>query len=68
VFLDQIQHRGDWQNLVARFHASDFHSLRAYANYEYISQTPVLLALGAIAGAVSGALGGVVCGVIRRPG
>ena len=65
VFLEQIRHRSDWQNLVARFQASDFRSFRAYANYEYVSQTPQLLALGAIVGAVSGALGGAVSGLIR---
>jgi hypothetical protein len=65
VFLDEIRYRGDWQNLVTRFQASDFRSLRAYANYEYTTQTPLLLAVGAIAGALSGALGGAVNGVIR---
>jgi hypothetical protein len=34
--------------------------LRTYANYEYLSQTPMLLALGAMAGAVTGTLGGTV--------
>jgi hypothetical protein len=67
VFLEQIRYRGDWQNLIARFHASHFRSLRAYANYEYATQTPLLLTLGAIAGAVSGALGGAVSSVIRSP-
>jgi hypothetical protein len=65
VFLKQIRYRDDWQGLLARFHASDFRSLRAYANYDYIRGTPLLLALGAIAGAVSGALGGALSAVTR---
>ena len=65
LFLEQIRYRNDWQNLVARFDASEFRSLRAYANYMYVSQTPLLLALGAIAGAVSGALGGAAGRLIR---
>ena len=68
LFLDQIRGRDDWQNLVARFHASGFTSLRAYANYTYISGTPIALALGAAAGAVSGALGGAMSGLLRRSG
>jgi hypothetical protein len=67
VFLEQIRYRGDWQNLMVRFHASHFRSLRAYANYEYATQTPMLLTLGGIAGAVSGALGGAISRVTRSP-
>ena len=66
LFLEHIRYRDDWQNLVARFQASDFTSLRAYANYTYISGTPNALALGALAGAVSGALGGAVSGLLRK--
>ena len=40
VFLDVIRQRNDWQNLVARFGQSGFHSLLAYANYEYARMTP----------------------------
>jgi hypothetical protein len=65
LFLEHIRYRDDWQNLVARFQASDFTSLRAYANYNYISGTPIAIALGAIAGAVSGAAGGAASAVLR---
>ena len=65
VFLDQIQYREDWTNLVARFRASGFQSLRAYANYEYLTGTWLLLLIGAGAGSVCG----VISGAIRcRPG
>ena len=66
LFLEHIRYRDDWQNLVARFQASGFTSLRAYANYTYISGTPIALALGAMAGAVSGALGGAVYRITRE--
>ena len=67
VFLEQIRHRDDWVNLVSRFRASDFHSLRAYANYEYFSGTPILLALGAVAGGLCGMVGGLINGIVRAP-
>jgi hypothetical protein len=60
VFIEQIRDRDDWQNLVARFHASNFHDLRAYATYEYVKMTPMLLAFGAIAGGISGAVSGAI--------
>jgi hypothetical protein len=60
LFLDLIRHRTDWQNLVARFNASGYGSLRTYANYEYVRMTPLIIAVGAVAGAVSGVLGGAL--------
>lgn len=65
LFLDAIRHREDWQNLVARYNQSGFQSLRVYANYEYVTMTPLLIALGTIAGSISGALGGLV-NMVRR--
>ena len=61
VFLDTIQHRDDWRNLLSRYDQSGVHSLRMYANYEYaVMMTPILLAVGAIAGSISGAMGAVI--------
>jgi hypothetical protein len=65
LFLDVIRQRNDWQNLVARFNASGFESLRTYANYEYVRGTPVVVVFGAIAGSISGAIGGTVNIVAR---
>jgi hypothetical protein len=48
--------------LVARFDASGFTSFRAYANYEYTSGVPLMLA----AGVVLGAIGGSVAGLLNR--
>ena len=65
LFLDVIQYRDDWQNLVARYHDSGFKNLRVYANYEYFKVTPLLASIGAVAGLVSGAVGAGVNGAIR---
>jgi len=65
LFLDQIRHRDDWTNLMARFEASGVQSLRVYANWEYVRGTPLVLALGAAAGGVCGAAAGVMNGISR---
>jgi uncharacterized membrane protein YhaH (DUF805 family) len=59
-FLDQIRYRDDWVNLVARFDASNAPNLRAYANWEYLRGTPMVLAIGVVAGGLCGALAGVI--------
>lgn len=66
LFLDVIRERGDWQNLVARFGQSGFHSLRAYANCEYVRQTPIIVGIGAVAGAIAGAIGGTAALAAQR--
>jgi hypothetical protein len=60
VFLDQIRYRDDWVNLVARFDASNAPNLRVYANWEYVRGTPMVLAIGVLAGGLCGALAGVI--------
>jgi hypothetical protein len=65
LFLDPISHREDWQNLVARDNQSGFSSFRVYANYEYATMTPMVIALGAIAGSISGMAGGLA-NTVRR--
>ena len=67
VFLEQIRDRGDWVNLLSRFQASGYESLRVYANYEYLRQSPLLLALGAIVGGLCGSVGGSIIGIGRKP-
>jgi len=65
VFLDEIQHRDDWVNLVARFEASGLQSLRSYANWEYVRGIPFGLALGALVGGLCGTVAGVINGISR---
>lgn len=67
LFLDEIRHRDDWANLMARFEASGVQSLRVYANWEYVRGTPIVLALGAVAGGVCGSVAGVVNRISRAP-
>ena len=65
VFLDEIQHRDDWVNLVARYEASGLQSLRSYANWEYVRGIPFGLALGALVGGLCGTVAGVINGISR---
>ena len=58
VFLDILTQRSDWQNLLVRFQASGFKSLRAYANYEYITGSPFKILVATMIGAVMGLVGG----------
>jgi hypothetical protein len=60
VFLDSIQHRDDWRNLMVRFHESEARSLRGFVNREYVTGTFIVTLLGAVAGGVSGLIGGAV--------
>jgi hypothetical protein len=67
LFLDEIRYRDDWVNLMTRFEASGFQSLRAYANWEYVRGTPMVLGLGALAGGVCGAVAGMINGMSSTP-
>src|SRR5712675_2251595 len=60
LFLDQIRDRADWVGLVARFDVSGFTSFRAYANYEYASGVPLMLAIGVALGAIGGSVAGLL--------
>ncbi|HEX7794485.1 MAG TPA: hypothetical protein VF456_09055 [Vicinamibacterales bacterium] len=68
VFLDQIRYRDDWVNLIARFDASNASSLRAYANWEYVRGTPIVLAIGVVTGGFCGAIAGVINRGVRSRG
>jgi hypothetical protein len=65
LFLGVIQSREDWQGLLARFSESGFHSLRVFANYEYVLVAPVVIAIGALVGWMAGLAGGLAH--IARP-
>ena len=67
VFLDAIQYRDDWRNLMLRYHESGYTSLRAYVNREFALGRTVLggLAGGGALGAVMGALGGAASAIRR---
>jgi hypothetical protein len=64
VFLETIQHREDWRNLMARFRESDYQSLRAFVNRDYLTSTLAAGLVGAAAGAVAGAVSGTVSALV----
>jgi hypothetical protein len=63
VFLDVISHRPDWRNLVSNYQSSGFESLRAYANYVYLTGSPFKIFAASMIGATCGLIGGVVASV-----
>lgn len=65
LLLDVISQRDDWRNLLVRYQASGFASLRTYANYEYIIGAPFKILVASTIGAMMGLMGGVVGRVSR---
>jgi hypothetical protein len=63
--LPLMTQRPDWQNLMARFNASGFESLRTYVNYEYLKGAPFKILVASTIGAVFGLLGG--CTTLATP-
>jgi hypothetical protein len=59
LFLDAMSQRSDWQNLMEGFRASGFRSLRAYANYRYVTGAPFKIFVATMIGAVTGLVGGL---------
>lgn len=66
LFLDTLSQRSDWQNLMERFQASGFESLRAYANYNYLTGAPFKILVASIIGAGTGLVGGFFGSLGRR--
>jgi hypothetical protein len=66
LFLDALSHRSDWQNLMARFQASGYESLRSYVNYVGLTGAPVKILVASMIGAVVGLVGGFVGSLGRR--
>jgi hypothetical protein len=66
LFLDAMSQRPDWQNLMVRFQASGFESLRAYANYEYVTGAPFKILIASTIGAGTGSVGGFFGSLGRR--
>jgi hypothetical protein len=60
VFLNELTGRADWQNMMMRFRASDFESLRAFVNLDYLKGAPLKLAVACAIGLVMGGIGGVL--------
>jgi hypothetical protein len=66
LFLDVMTGRSDWQNLMVRFPASGFNSLRGYINYEYVTGAPFKILVASMIGVVTATVGGLLGFVGRR--
>jgi len=60
LFLDDLTGRADWQNLMARFEASGYKSLRTFVNVENLKGAPLKFGAASMIGAVMGLFGGAV--------
>jgi hypothetical protein len=58
LFLNELTGRADWQNMVLRFRASDFDSLRLFVNLDYVKGAPLKIGVASAIGALMGAIGG----------
>ena len=65
-FLNEMTGRADWQNLMQRYRASNFESLRAFVNREYILGSPLKIGVASMIGAAMGAIGGSFGLTFRR--
>jgi ABC-type multidrug transport system fused ATPase/permease subunit len=60
LFLAELTARADWQNMMQRFQASGFDSLRLFVNLDYLRGAPFKIGVASIIGAVLGLAGGTV--------
>jgi hypothetical protein len=66
LFLNELTGRADWQNLMMRFRASDFDSLRLFVNLDYARGTPLKLGVSCAIGVVLGVVGGFLGHLTHR--
>ena len=60
LFLAELTGRTDWQNMMQRFRASEFDSLRVFVNMEYLKGAPFKIGVASVIGAVVGLVGGTI--------
>jgi hypothetical protein len=60
LFLPELTGRADWQNMMLRFRASEFDSLRLFVNVDYLKGAPFKIGVASVIGAVMGLVGGIV--------
>jgi hypothetical protein len=58
LFLDELTARADWQDLMRRFRASEFESLRVFVNLDYLKSAPLKIGVASAIGAFMGVIGG----------
>jgi hypothetical protein len=60
LFLAELTGRADWQNMMQRFRASEFDSLRWFINVDYLKGAPFKIGVASVVGAVMGLVGGTI--------
>jgi hypothetical protein len=60
LFLAEMTGRADWQNMMQRFRASGFDSLRLFINVDYLKGAPFKVGVASVIGAVMGLIGGTI--------
>jgi hypothetical protein len=60
IFLAELTGRTDWLDMMQRFRASGFDSLRVFINTEYLKGAPFKIGAASVIGAVVGLVGGTV--------
>jgi hypothetical protein len=66
LFLNELTGRADWENLMTRFRASGFDSLRLFVNLDYAKGAPLKLGVSCAIGAVLGVVGGLLGHLTHR--
>jgi len=66
LFLSELTGRADWQNMMGRFQASGFGSLRLFINLDYIKGAPLKIGTASTIGTFMGIIGGSL-GWMYRP-
>jgi hypothetical protein len=60
LLLSEITDRADWRNMLWRFQASGFDSLRTFIDVDYIKGAPLKIAVASVIGTFMGVIGGTV--------
>jgi hypothetical protein len=59
AFLEILQRRADWQDMISRFESSGWISVRIFVNYDYLKGAPFKIGSASFIGMVMGLLGGL---------
>jgi len=60
LFLNDLTGRADWQNMMLRFRASNFDSLRLFVNVDYVKAVPLKITVSCGIGMLMGLVGGLL--------
>jgi hypothetical protein len=60
LFFAKLTGQADRQNMMQRFRASEFDSLRLFLNVDYLKGAPFKVGVASVIGAVMGGVGGTI--------